>query len=383
MGKTKTHCLISGCTPESASELQQYDEYFDWKYGEELDEEWVELDDTDDAQLGPLVLQAIRELAKDEEGIDNVTVIGDFVKAKERLIEVTTPRGEALETPDSAITLRDNCSCNGPVDWIYGLVRPPVMKDDFDNYSVSVGLLVMVQDFALPILHLATRGRVTPQRLWRLAMHQGHSDMTGAGWKGLDDIDYGENDKEMRAQSDITYIPHMRCKEVKALEGLGDVQMIKDAIVHRGGYWMWMRADRFPLDVVCDQSALSFTSLDVPLSSSNTPAIAKLPLELLHIIARECSLTSLLSLASTSRTTRSMLMGSEPNRNALATAWIMWSAPWFAPATSDTEPRYEMDKVQDAWAYLQRCRANASMRNRARIWKIAEQIEVVAEQSGV
>jgi len=343
----------------------------------------VVLDDTDDAQLGPLVLQAIRELAKDEEGIDNVTVIGDFVKAKERCIEITTPRDEALEIPDSAITLQHDCSCNGPVNWFFGLVRPPVMKDDFDHYTVSIGLLVMVQDFALPILHLATRGRVTPLRLWRLAMHQGHSDMTGAGYEGLDEIDYGEIDKEMRERSDITYIPHMRCTEVKALERLGDVQAIKDAIAHCGGYWMWMRADRFPLDAVCEQSAPSFTSLDVSPSSSNTSAIAKLPLELLHIIARECSLASLLSLASTSRTMRSMLLGSEPNRNALTTAWILWSAPCFAPASSVVEPRYEMDKVQDAWAYLQRCRTSASMRNRARIWKIAEQIEAVAEQSGV
>ncbi|EIW78963.1 hypothetical protein CONPUDRAFT_83342 [Coniophora puteana RWD-64-598 SS2] len=237
----------------------------------------------------------------------------------------------------------------------------------------------MVQTFALPILHLATCGRVTPQRFWRIAMYCGWSE--GVHSPGLEEVDYGEISD---ARDDIPKtIPWLKYSELRYLEELGDVEAIEDAIVHRGGYWMWMRPDRFPLDDVATQCAPSFVTHGVSKSNHTLSVLERLPLELLHIIAHRCSLTSLLSLASASRIIRFLLLGSETSRNSLAAAWITKNAPWFSPVTSGLEPRYEMNKVRDAWVYLQRCCASGSMRNRARIWKLAEQIEEVATRSGL
>jgi len=382
MGKVTVFCVISGCTPESADNLSGYPDYYADSYEYEEDEDGdeeadkLDRDEVDDSggKLGPLVLQAIRELAKDEEDINDVTVIGDFVKVPQQDPGGGIPKAEALEIPDSAITVRRHCKAGG--DWDLGSVNGPENGD----YLVSFGVLIMVQDFALPILHLATGGRVTPQRLWRLAMYQGHSDLSGPDY-GLDNVDYGEISDE-REQFPLP-IPNMKCRKVKELEKLGDVQKIKDAIAQWGGYWMWMRADRFPLDVVDKQSAPSFASPGVPSISPNASAIERLPLEIAHVIVLSGPLTSLLVLASASRTMRSILLGSEANCNTLATAWITRNAPWFAPATSDLEPHYEMHKARDAWAYLQGCCASPSMRNRARIWKVAERIENIAEQSDI
>ncbi|EIW79002.1 hypothetical protein CONPUDRAFT_155687 [Coniophora puteana RWD-64-598 SS2] len=381
MGKVTVFCIISGCTPESADNLSAYTEYYadSYEYEQDEDEEADKLnrDEVDDSRgkLGPLTLQAIRELAEEEEDINDVTAIGDFVKAPQQDPGGGIPKAEALEIPDSAITVLRHCKAGG--DWEFGSV------DGLGNssYLVSFGVLIMVQDFALPILHLATRGRVTPQRLWRLAMHQGHSDLSGGGSSGLDDVDYGEINDE-REQFPLP-IPNMKCREVKELEKFGDVQKIKDGIAQRGGYWMWMRADRFPLGNIGEGSIPSFASPNVPPTSANASAVEKLPLELLHMIVLLGPLTSLLSLASTSRSMRSILFGSEDNCNTLAIAWITHNAPWFVPPTSDMESQDEMHKIQHAWTYLQRCCTSPSMRNRARIWKVAERIEDVAVQSGV
>jgi hypothetical protein len=42
-----------------------------------------------------------------------------------------------------------------------------------------------------------------------------------------------------------------------------------------------------------------------------------------------------------------------------------------------------LEKGDDWWAYLQRCTASGSMRNRRRIWKVAKSIEAAAERAGV
>ncbi|EIW78966.1 hypothetical protein CONPUDRAFT_166815 [Coniophora puteana RWD-64-598 SS2] len=156
----------------------------------------------------------------------------------------------------------------------------------------------------------------------------------------------------------------MKRAQMKTLERLGTVELIQDAITHRGGYWMWMVADRFPLDGLDIQDTPSFITYGVSNGVHTLSVGERFPLELIHMIALESSLIDLLSLASSSRVLRSMLLGSEASRNSLATAWIAKNALWYAPATSGPEP-------------------HGSMRNRARIWKVAEQIEEIERQNGI
>ncbi|EIW78987.1 hypothetical protein CONPUDRAFT_166830 [Coniophora puteana RWD-64-598 SS2] len=121
----------------------------------------------------------------------------------------------------------------------------------------------MVQTFALPILHLATCGRVTPQRFWRIAMYCGWSE--GVHSPGMGEVDYGE----VSNARDDTHktIPWLKYRELRDLEELEMVkaieEAIEDAIVHRGGYWMWMRADRFPLVDASTQCAPAFVTQSV------------------------------------------------------------------------------------------------------------------------
>jgi hypothetical protein len=53
-------------------------------------------------------------------------------------------------------------------------------------------------------------------------------------------------------------------------------------------------------------------------------------------------------------------------------------------------PYYLLDKgpgssvdEEVGWGYLQRCLCNGSMRNQKRIWQIAEQLELLADEVGI
>jgi hypothetical protein len=120
-------------------------------------------------------------------------------------------------------------------DWYYGYVAPP---DPRSSYLLSYGTNIAVQSVSLPILYQATGGRMTPQRLWRLAMGQGFSEVRDCDL--LKGIEYGEVldgiDQYMRPTPGI--------EDLIELEELGDVEAIKVAIILKGKFWIWMRPDR-------------------------------------------------------------------------------------------------------------------------------------------
>jgi len=376
MGKVTTFCMISGRTPEMAGNLLNLFKYIYFR-------------NSDAPKPGELVLHAFKELANAEElgvGDEDVTLIGatDLLdNGVPRYVE-GLPRDEALRIPKHQIHVVSHCSIGEHYLWDLGFVdgpkcRGPNGEEFTPNYLVSFGPIVMVQTSGLPILHLATRGRVSPLRLWTLAMHLGwskpHNDY------GLPGVDYGEVD--MHREQDPPPIPYMEEHEVIALEELGNVEAIRETIVHRGGFWMWMRPDRYPMDT---PSAHDPTLYSIGHSSSlllpNRPAIEKLPFELLCMIALEGPLPPMISLAATSRFMHSILLGSTADRNALAAAWLQTRAPWYIPSTSDAEgAQLEMHKVHEvgAWEYLRRCHLSASMRNRRRVWQVAERIERLAD----
>jgi hypothetical protein len=67
------------------------------------------------------------------------------------------------------------------------------------------------------------------------------------------------------------------------------------------------------------------------------------------------------------------------DRNALARSWIVKNAPWYFP----NEGCSLGAKDTVGWDYLKRCFESGSMRNRKRIWKVAEQIEQMADAIGI
>jgi len=221
-------------------------------------------------------------------------------------------------------------------------------------------------------------------------MHQGwsevapsESDRAGRGAYGLAGVDYGSLEHERKQYP--SPLPWMTSTEAAASEELGDCEAIKEMMMHRGGLWMWMSPDRFPLEATPEEMTTSLVLLGLSSPKDNPAPIETLPFELLYAIILEGHLSSLLSLASASRSLYTLILGSERDRNAIALAWIVKNAPWYIPVDcSDEEtPRSDLRRTSDTWTYLRRCRASASMRNRERIWRIVEQIEELAERCEV
>lgn len=144
-------------------------------------------------------------------------------------------REDALRIPDSRVRVIPNCVLGD--EWNFGYV-----DRGHDSYMVSHGTNIMVESESLAILSLATNGRMTPERVWRMAMHQGFSVLHALGYAGFDGIDYGEVSEWRCLLPQI--MPGFPGEELVELESLGDVDLIRKAIIHKGRFWIWMRPDR-------------------------------------------------------------------------------------------------------------------------------------------
>lgn len=82
---------------------------------------------------------------------------------------ITTSEGiapeDALKIPDSHLRVVPNCMQGK--DWNFGYVD---CCDNDTSYLVSHSTNVMVESESLAILSLATSGRMTPERLWTMAI---------------------------------------------------------------------------------------------------------------------------------------------------------------------------------------------------------------------
>lgn len=124
--------------------------------------------------------------------------------------------------------------------WSHGFIAAPEPNLERIHYLVSFSAIIMAQAASLNILSLATQGRVSPKRLWRLVMHQGFSE--GHDAYGLYHVNYYPGTRDPREQNPVP-VPAFSPEDVIALESLGDTESIKNAIIHEGGFWLWMRPD--------------------------------------------------------------------------------------------------------------------------------------------
>jgi len=160
-----------------------------------------------------------------------------------------------------------------------------------------------------------------------------------------------------------------------------DIELVKNAVIHEGMFWVWMRPDRFPLEATSAGHLFIPSIVDFPSVTQAVSKIEKLPFEVVSPIASQLPLPSLLSLLSTSRYLRFKFLGFESDRNALARTWIAANAPWYQ-VPNDKSPS-EKDVPVIGWTYLRRCFESGSMRNRRRIWRIAEQVERMADELSI
>ncbi|KAH7911423.1 hypothetical protein BJ138DRAFT_926209 [Hygrophoropsis aurantiaca] len=374
MGKVTAFCYLSGCTPEMAYNLRELFTFFVLK-------------------PGPLVQKAIEEILDDHEmrGQENVTAIGAIYPngAPFSIDPIGFGLNEIEAVTDADIRAVPNCRAADL--WEFGDIEPQDSKITGHSYRVSYGCCVMAMSSAVPIMHLATDGRLNPQRFWRLAMHQGmnvpHDEC------GFSDVDYGE--VGMWREQFPHPSPNLSEEEIVDLEKLGDVEVIQRVIVHDGGFWMWMSPDRFPLEPLVSDNPMTSISRSSS-SGAYISHIELLPLELLIHLADFAPLPDLIALASTSRDLRLQILGCD----AIARSCIYGNAPWYIPVLAsvpEVEQAYkikasERDFLREkagkfnmsmTWAYIRRCMASGSMRNRRRIWKVVEDIERVADLARV
>jgi hypothetical protein len=154
-------------------------------------------------------------------------------------------------------------------DWDWD--EESVESSDGIIYQISQGRDILVTSTALAILSLATDGRMTPQRLWRMAMKQGRFD--SGYWRSFQNIDYyGEiydgRDTHLPiatpGYSPITWIDPDHDEVLFKLEQSGNIEVILQKIIWEGKYWVWMSPDRYAgqLATVCpplDSSNLQFS----------------------------------------------------------------------------------------------------------------------------
>jgi hypothetical protein len=171
-----------------------------------------------------------------------------------------------LLTSDMHIHERPFPICIYDWDWDEKWVK----SSDGTIYQMSQGIDILVTSTALAILSLATDGRMTPQRIWRMAMKQGRFD--SVYWRSFRKIDYYGEIYDGRdthhpiatpGYSRATWIDP-KSEVVFKLEQSGDIEVILQNIIWEGKYWVWMSPDRYAgqLATVCpplDSSSLQFS----------------------------------------------------------------------------------------------------------------------------
>lgn len=164
-----------------------------------------------------------------------------------------TDHGNALPTakgdkiPDVPIRVLPlhPCYFDSEGDWIE--------STDGTRYRGYQGTDIMVASSALAILALATNGRMTPKRIWKLAM----DDRQQSGhrrWYSFAGIDYYEGFRDGRGDGTDTY-PNQTpgfpsgiwnngvTQTVSDLEDLSDCELIIQTIIWDGQHWIWISPD--------------------------------------------------------------------------------------------------------------------------------------------
>ncbi|KIJ66632.1 hypothetical protein HYDPIDRAFT_86561 [Hydnomerulius pinastri MD-312] len=240
MGKVTVFCLLSGCTPEIAHDLP-YHEFDNTYSGFDFDEEDEDYDGH--GTLGTLLKSTLIALADAHElaSQNDLTVIGPIHPSGEPFSD--NGSADAPGGPSAAIArlnpqqdIRSISHCVMGEYWDFGSISAPPESDII--YLVSFGFCIMVQTYALDIMNVATHGRMTPLRVWKLAMQQGflapHNEC------GFKDVDYGEIEL---AREQFPLPVWLSKYQLKKVEELDDIEL-KQLVVHDGKFWIWMAPDR-------------------------------------------------------------------------------------------------------------------------------------------
>ena len=166
---------------------------------------------------------------------------------------------------EESLLTHDSCICAIPFkitdfDWD----RDRYSNSDGISCYVGRGVDFLVASAALDILSLATNGRMTSQRIWRMVMHE------PLAWYKFEGVDYyGVFIPDPRIVGELPiptpgsdaswgYYPENLCKIVGGLEALGDSELIRHYLIWEGKYWVWMNPDWYAPILVIRLVTLQF-----------------------------------------------------------------------------------------------------------------------------
>ncbi|CAE6414486.1 unnamed protein product [Rhizoctonia solani] len=276
MGKVTTYCQISGCCPE-------VEDMLDFDYVSEYDvEDASESEKTDYIKIREALKLLVTE--DEKEGIHALSIIGPYDDDNKPIWEFEenpTDLDDVLEEAEGLV--REVSGCQMGDMFTYGYCQGPTGNDD--GAIVSYGGYFYVQTNMLAILAGATQGRVSPQRLWRLAMIKGH--YKNHSHAVLPEVDYGPIYGCIEYSHECPWLlGDVDHEELLGMVNIGTTEDIAE-VLRKRGYWMWMRPDRFPIEPTgTPQPAINITKEQLTESLSNG-TISKLPLEIIQCIARE------------------------------------------------------------------------------------------------
>ncbi|KAF8548492.1 hypothetical protein OG21DRAFT_1563475 [Imleria badia] len=202
---------ISGCTPEIMSNLLRLDSQ---------------------ESYGPIVTSMLKALADPHKlsSQDDLCVIGAVHPSgrpyTDHVGKLDPPVSDL--DPNEDVHVLPHCVMGDMWDFVF-IVAPPSIKQDW-CYLVLYGCHLMVQTYMLDIMALATHGRMTPFRLWRLAMEQGFEPVGRPHC--LKGVDYGAITGQWEQIPDE--FPGFTTMQLMELEKIGDVKVIKQRMVNEG-----------------------------------------------------------------------------------------------------------------------------------------------------
>ncbi|CAE6458370.1 unnamed protein product [Rhizoctonia solani] len=323
MGKVTTYCQISGCSPEVDSGL-------DYIIEDILD------DASEPASDYKKVREALGSLSTEDEsrGTQALSIIGPIGQDNKPIREFD----ESFNTLDEILAeaeghVRELSGCYMGELFDLGYCEGPDGGDD-SGALVSYGGYFFVQTMMIAILAGATQGRVSVQRLWKLAMMKGYYDPHNH--YVLPGVDYGPIH---------TYLDQFpwylgdvagRRELLEMEKYMGTVEDIAE-VLRKRGFWMWMRPDRFPIDpVITPRPITDITEADL-IAPISHELISKLPTEIVRSVALELNIRDIITLATLNKTLYYRVLGNQNTRDSLARAYIHENARWCLTAKPSSD----------------------------------------------
>ncbi|EMD31412.1 hypothetical protein CERSUDRAFT_119793 [Gelatoporia subvermispora B] len=270
--------------------------------------------------------------------------------------------------------------------------------------------LAFVNAAALRILACAAPA-LTVQRLWVLKMKSEPFAERGIGGIDYGPVDQGGHYLQLHAVTADAHFDEWMVRLLRHGEPTEEDRW--EMMMGAGNMWVFVRPDLFPVAEAIAQNGRSAQMRQIEHHTRRPVDVRPdarrftfegLPLDVLLLICSELTFAEILA---TSACSHRLFRTLSPNIDSVAYARLSRHERWYLPPEEDTGPwahdrHWFEQRSAAAWAaqetlagrdvgerrfpwfeYAKACRRSPSMRNRARIWHVAKQLEQLACRYGL